>query len=104
MLVVTIRSLKGLEDRWQILDLGALNTVLQKVVAEQISAQNLWEQANENKDIGGLPQILEDSAIKTLRGQRAVLMAEYQTKCRRLSQHIPICSGLRRRLIRSLQK
>src|SRR5262249_45031567 len=59
-------------------DLGALNTVLQKVVAERISAQNLWEQANESKDISGLPQILEDSAIKTLRGQRALLMAEYQ--------------------------
>src|SRR5262249_28101179 len=60
-------------------DLGALNTVLQKVVAERITAQNLWEQANESKDIG-LPQILDDTAIKALRGQRAVLMAEYQNK------------------------
>src|SRR5262249_14202007 len=58
-------------------DLGALNTVLQKVVAERITAQNLWQQANESKDIG-LPQLLEDSAIKALRSQHAVLMAEYQ--------------------------
>src|SRR5262249_33371257 len=60
-------------------DLGAFNSVLQKVVAERIAAQNLWEQANESKDIG-LPQILDDGAVKALRGQRAVLMAEYQNK------------------------
>src|SRR5262249_40196074 len=60
-------------------DLTALNTALQKVLAERIYAQNLWEQANNSTDIG-LPQILEDAGIKTLRGQRAVLMADYQNK------------------------
>ena len=60
-------------------DLDALNSALQKVTAERIYAQNLWEQANDSKDIG-LPQILEDTAIKALRGQRAVLMADYQNK------------------------
>src|SRR5262249_20570692 len=60
-------------------DLTALNEALQKVIAERIYAQNLWEQANNSSDIG-LPQILEDSAIKALRGQRAALMADYQNK------------------------
>jgi polysaccharide biosynthesis transport protein len=61
-------------------DLAALNAALQKVTTERISAQNLWQQANESKDFDGLPQISDDSAIRTLRQQRAVLMAEYQNK------------------------
>ena len=60
-------------------DLAALNAALQAVVAERIHAQELWEQANNSKEIG-LPQILEDGAIKALRTQRAALMADYQNK------------------------
>ena len=60
-------------------DLAALNAALQGVVSERIHAQELWEQANSTKDIG-LPQLLEDSSIKALRGQRVTLMAEYQNK------------------------
>jgi capsular exopolysaccharide synthesis family protein len=60
-------------------DLAALNGALQAVVAERIHAQEMWEQANSSKEIG-LPQILEDGSIKQLRGQRVVLMAEYQNK------------------------
>src|SRR5205814_725983 len=60
-------------------NLVALNTALQGVVAERIHTQELWEQANSTKELG-LPQILEDGAIKTLRGQRAALMADYQNK------------------------
>src|SRR5262249_17807913 len=60
-------------------DLAALNAALQKVTTERIYAQNLWEQANNSSDIG-LPQIIEDSAIRGLRGQHAALMADYQNK------------------------
>ena len=60
-------------------DLAHLNGELEKVVTERIHAQELWEQANNGKELG-LPQILEDGAIRTLRGQRAVLMADYQNK------------------------
>jgi polysaccharide biosynthesis transport protein len=60
-------------------DLAALNAALETVVTERIHAQELWEQASNSKDIG-LPQILEDGAIKALRGQRAALMADYQNK------------------------
>ena len=60
-------------------DLAALNAALQTVVAERIHAQEMWEQANNSKEIG-LPQILDDSAIKVLRRQRAALMADYQNK------------------------
>jgi len=60
-------------------DLAALNGALQSVVAERIHAQEMWEQANNSKDIG-LPQILEGGAIKGLRAQRAALMADYQNK------------------------
>ena len=44
-------------------DLAALNGALQKVVAERISAQELWEQANNGHELG-LPQILGDPAIQ----------------------------------------
>jgi capsular exopolysaccharide synthesis family protein len=60
-------------------DLAALNGALQGVVAERIRAQEMWEQANNSKEIG-LPQILEDGAVKTLRGQRTALMVDYQNK------------------------
>ncbi len=60
-------------------DLAALNAALQKVIEERIHAQELWEEANNSKEIG-LPQLLQDSAIATLRGQRAALMADYQNK------------------------
>jgi uncharacterized protein involved in exopolysaccharide biosynthesis len=60
-------------------DWVALNNALQAVVAERIHAQEMWEQANNSKEIG-LPQILEDGAIKALRTQRAALMADYQNK------------------------
>src|SRR5262249_15268644 len=60
-------------------DLAALNVAMQHVVTERIKAQDLWEQANESKGIG-LPQILDDAAIRQLRQQRAGLVAEYQNK------------------------
>jgi uncharacterized protein involved in exopolysaccharide biosynthesis len=71
-------------------NLNALNLALQKVVAERIYAQNLWEQANNSSDIG-LPQILEDTAIKALRGQRAALMADYQNKLSTFNAATLIC-------------
>jgi capsular exopolysaccharide synthesis family protein len=60
-------------------DLAALNAALETVVAERIHAQELWQQARDTKELG-VPQILEDGAIKALRGQRAGLMADYQNK------------------------
>jgi capsular exopolysaccharide synthesis family protein len=60
-------------------DLAALNGALQGVVKERIHAQELWEQANNSKEFA-LSQILDDGAIKTLRGQRATLMVDYQNK------------------------
>jgi succinoglycan biosynthesis transport protein ExoP len=56
-----------------------LNGALQGVVTERIHAQELWEQANSSQEIG-LPQILDDGAIRSLHQQRAVLMADYQNK------------------------
>src|SRR5262249_45477361 len=60
-------------------DLAAMNAALQLVVTERIRVQDLWEQANNSKGLG-LPQLLDDGAIKALRGQRVLLTAEYQTK------------------------
>jgi polysaccharide biosynthesis transport protein len=60
-------------------DLAALNAALQKVVTDRISAQELWEQANNGNELG-LSQILEDKSIQLLRGQRVGLMADYQNK------------------------
>ena len=75
MSAVTIKSRKV---HWQ-LQFERAEHGATKSRAERIYAQNLWEQANNSKDIG-LPQILEDSAIKALRQQHAVLMADYQNK------------------------
>jgi succinoglycan biosynthesis transport protein ExoP len=61
------------------LDLTALQSELQKVRSQRISAQELWEQADKSKGLG-LPQLLTDKTIETLRGRRAALMAEYQDK------------------------
>ena len=60
-------------------NLAALNTALQAVITERIHAQEQWEQANDSNELG-LRQILQDSAIGTLRQQRATLMADYQNK------------------------
>ncbi len=60
-------------------DLAALNAALQKVVAERIYAQEQWEQADNSEGLG-LPQLLDDTAIKALRTQRAALVADYQNK------------------------
>ena len=59
--------------------MAALNAALQATVAERLHAQELWEQAKNSNELG-LPQILDDAAIKQLRAQRAGLMADYQQK------------------------
>jgi uncharacterized protein involved in exopolysaccharide biosynthesis len=60
-------------------DFAASKSALQTVVAERIHAQEMWERANNSKEIG-LPEDLEVGAIKASRTQRAVLMANYQNK------------------------
>src|SRR5262249_20278808 len=60
-------------------DLAALNAALQATVAERIHAQELWEQVNSSNELG-LPQFLDDGAIRQLRAQRVALMADYQQK------------------------
>jgi capsular exopolysaccharide synthesis family protein len=60
-------------------DLAALNGALQKTLTERIHAQELYEQANANNGLG-LPQVLEDGAIRALTQQHATLMIEYQNK------------------------
>jgi polysaccharide biosynthesis transport protein len=72
---------KGNESGQSLADsnLAALNGALQKVITDRIHAQELWEQANGSNELG-LPQILGDSAISALRGQRAALMIDYQNK------------------------
>jgi len=60
-------------------DLAALNGALQKVVAQRINAQQLWEQANSSNGLA-LPQVLQDSSIQKLMWDRAALTTEYQNK------------------------
>jgi capsular exopolysaccharide synthesis family protein len=60
-------------------DLDSLLGQLQKMTALRITAQEQWEQA-EKSDGLALPQVLNDSAIGTLRAQRVALMTEYQNK------------------------
>jgi capsular exopolysaccharide synthesis family protein len=73
--ILTVKGQPSIADS----DLSALQNELQKVKTERISAQELWEQADKSKGLG-LPQLLNDKSIQSLRDRRTVLMGEYQDK------------------------
>lgn len=65
-------------------DLAALNNALQAVVAERIQAQKLWEQANNNKELG-VPDDIKQSlkAHYELALQQETLLKEKMDETKR---------------------
>ena len=58
-------------------NLAAANTVLGQLISERIKNEQLWKQL-EKAAVIGLPQLLTNRVIDTLRGQRKALETEYQ--------------------------
>ncbi|MFZ0846188.1 MAG: polysaccharide biosynthesis tyrosine autokinase [Pseudolabrys sp.] len=73
--ILTVKGQPSIADS----DLSALQSELQKVRTERITAQELWEQADKSKGLA-LPQLLNDKSIQLLRDRRAALMGDYQDK------------------------
>jgi capsular exopolysaccharide synthesis family protein len=60
-------------------NLAAANTTLGQLVSERIKNEQLWKQV-QNATAINLPQLLSNSVIEVLRGQRKALETEYQEK------------------------
>ena len=60
-------------------NLSAANTALGVLISERIKNEQLWRQVHNATAIN-LPQLLSNSVIDTLRGQRKSLETEYQEK------------------------
>ncbi len=58
-------------------NLSAANNVLGQLISERIKNEQLWKQLEKSSAIG-LPQLLSNRVIDTLRGQRKALETEYQ--------------------------
>ena len=71
-------------NNWSGVTCSEMQRTAQAVAAERIHAQELWEQAEL-----GLPQILDDGAIRALRAQRAALLADYQQKLSTFKSYDP---------------
>ena len=69
-------------------DLVAINSELAKVRAERIQNEQLWRQAEASGGLG-LPQLLADSSIQTLRDKRASLEDTYQDKLNTFKPDFP---------------
>lgn len=75
-------------------DLLAINSELAKVRAQRIRNEQLWRQA-ETTDGLGLPQILADGSIQTLRAKRAQLQETYQDNLNLFKPDFPDMKKLR---------
>jgi polysaccharide biosynthesis transport protein len=75
-------------------DLLAINSELAKVRAERIANQQQWQQAESTTGLG-LPQILADQSIQTLRDKRAALETDYQDKLNTFKPSFPDMQKLR---------
>ena len=69
-------------------NLAAANTALGQLISERIKNEQLWKQVDKANPIG-LPQILSNKVIDTLRGQRKELETEYQEKLENFKPSYP---------------
>ncbi len=60
-------------------NLAAANAALGQLISERVKNEQLWRQV-ENTNAINLPQLLSNSVIELLRGQRKALETEYQEK------------------------
>ena len=70
-------------------NLAAANAALGQIISERIKNEQLWKQAEKGTVIG-LPQILSNKVIDTLRGQRKELETEYQEKLENFKPSYPV--------------
>ena len=69
-------------------NLAAANTALGQLISERIKNEQLWKQVDRGNAMG-LPQILSNHVIDTLRGQRKALETEYQEKLENFKPSYP---------------
>jgi polysaccharide biosynthesis transport protein len=69
-------------------NLAAANTAVGQLISERIKNEQLWRQVESAKAIN-LPQLLSNSVIDTLRGQRKALDTEYQEKLENFKPNYP---------------
>ena len=69
-------------------NLAAANTALGQLISERIKNEQLWKQL-EKATVIGLPQLLSNRVINSLRGQRKTLETEYQEKLENFKPSYP---------------
>ncbi len=69
-------------------NLAAANTTVGQLISERIKNEQLWKQVEKSTAIS-LPQLLSNSVIDTLRGQRKALETEYQEKLENFKPSYP---------------
>src|SRR5215469_12975910 len=69
-------------------NLSAANATLGQLVSDRIKNEQLWRQV-ENSTAINLPQLLSNSVIEVLRGQRKALETEYQEKLENFKPSYP---------------
>ncbi len=69
-------------------NLAAANTAVGQLISERIKNEQLWKQVEKATAIS-LPQLLSNSVIDTLRGQRKTLETEYQEKLENFKPSYP---------------
>lgn len=74
-------------------NLAAANAAVGQLISERMKNEQLWRQAEEATGIN-LPQLLTNSVIEVLRGQRKTLETEYQEKLENFKPAYPIMTQI----------
>jgi capsular exopolysaccharide synthesis family protein len=69
-------------------NLAAANAAVGQLISDRVKSEHLWRQVDAAKAIN-LPQLLSNSVIDVLRGQRKALETEYQEKLENLKPSYP---------------
>jgi capsular exopolysaccharide synthesis family protein len=78
-------------------DLASINGALAQAISTRIQAEQRWRQAEMTPDMS-LPEVLSNSTILALQGQRSTLAAEYQQNLRTYKPDYPTMVDMRARI------
>jgi capsular exopolysaccharide synthesis family protein len=78
-------------------NLAAANAAIGNLISERVKNETLWRQVDSSKAIN-LPQLLSNSAIDGLRGQRNTLVTAYQEKLETFKPSYPEMIQLRNKI------
>lgn len=84
-------------------NLGELNGLLARAQDERIRAESQWLQATSGDGMG-MPQVVDNALIQSLRQSRALLAAQYQEKLGTYKPDYPEMQQLRRQIAESDQQ